>query len=122
VTPLPNGNVLIMDRVGAREVTRRGDSVWTFRPTDAPTYKFANLQQAWRLTNGNTVVNNWVNEWNTTPESRVGTLQALELTQANDVVWALAAWTPPANLGPATTIQFLDAPGAAEDVHFGPIH
>jgi len=38
------------------------------------------------------------------------------------VVWALAAWTPPANLGPATTIQFLDAPGAAEDVHFGPIH
>ncbi|MGA2847894.1 MAG: hypothetical protein ABSE46_02775 [Terracidiphilus sp.] len=122
VTPLPNGNVLIMDRVGAREVTRRGDSVWNFRPTDAPIYKFANLQQAWRLPNGNTVINNWVNEWNTTPESRVGTLQALELTPANDVVWALAAWTPPANLGPATTIQFLDAPGAAEDVHFGPIH
>ena len=122
VTPLANGNVLIMDRMGVREVTRRGDSVWSFGPADAPAYKFANLQQAWRLPNGNTVVNSWVNEWSTTPESRVGTLQALEVTPAKDVVWALAAWTPPANLGPATTIQFLDAPGAAEDVHFGPIH
>ena len=122
VTPLANGNVLIMDRMGVREVTRRGDSVWSFGPADAPAYKFANLQQAWRLPNGNTVVNSWVNEWSTTPESRVGTLQALEVTPAKDVVWALAAWTPPANLGPATTIQFIDAPGAAEDVRFGPIH
>ena len=127
VTPLANGNVMIMDLLGAREITRRGDSVWTFSPADAPAYKFANLQLAWRLPNGNTVLNNWVNEWSTTPESRVGTLQALEVTSAKDVVWVLAAWAPPANLGPATTIQFLDAtssaaPGAAEDVHFGPIH
>jgi outer membrane protein assembly factor BamB len=122
VTPLASGNVLIMDRMGAREVTRRGDSVWSFSPAEESAYKFANLQLAWRLPNGNTVLNNWVNEWSTTPESRTGTLQALELTPAKEVVWALAAWTPPANLGPATTIQFLDAPGAAEDVHFGPIH
>lgn len=121
VTPLANGNVLITDRQGVREVTRRGDSVWTFNPSDAPAYQFANLQQSWRLPNGDTVVNSWVNEWSTTPESRVGTLQALELTPAKVVVWALASWTPPANLGPATTIQFLDSPSAPEDVHFGPI-
>jgi len=119
VTPLANGNVLITDRIGVREVTRRGDTVWTFSPSDVPSYQFANLQQAWRLPNGNTVVNNWVNEWSTTVESRLQTLQVLELKPSKEVVWALAAWTPPAGLGPATTIQFLDEPSVPEDVHFG---
>jgi len=121
VTPLPNGNVLITDKQGVREVTRRGDAVWTFTPSDAPGYSFSNLQQAWRLPNGNTVVNNWVNEWSTTPDQRQGSLQALELTPAKQMVWALAAWTPPVELGPATTIQFLDDAPAPENVHFGPI-
>jgi hypothetical protein len=122
VTPLENGNVLITDRLGVREVTRRGDSVWTFSPSDAPGYTFANLQQAWRLPSGNTLVNNWVSEWSKTAENGPGTVQALELTPAKQVVWALRAWTPPANLGPATTIQILDEPAKPEDVHFGEIH
>ena len=122
VTPLANGNVLITDRVGVREITRRGDSVWSFTPADVPGYKFYGLQKAWRLSNGNTVVNSWVNEWNTIPEERMGTLQALEITPSKKPVWALAAWTPPADLGPATTIQFLDDSTHPEDVHFGPIH
>ena len=122
VTLLANGNVLITDLLGVREVTRRGDSVWTWSLADAPGYQFARLQQAWRLPNGNTVVNNWVNEWSTTAESRIGTLQALEVTPQKEVVWALRSWTPPADLGPATTIQFLDEPSAPEDVHFGAIH
>jgi hypothetical protein len=91
-------------------------------PSDAPGYAFANLQQAWRLANGNTLVNNWVNEWNKWPVSSPGTLQALELTPAKQVVWALSAWTGPANLGPATTIQLLDEASKPEDVHFGDIH
>jgi hypothetical protein len=122
VTPLENGNVLITDRLGVREVTRRGDIVWTFSPADVPGYTFANLQQAWRLPNGNTLVNNWVNEWNKSPVSGPGTVQALELTPAKQVVWALSEWTPPANLGPATTIQLLDQASKPEDVHFGEIH
>jgi hypothetical protein len=122
VTPLENGNVLITDRLGAREVTHRGDTVWSFSPSDAPGYTFANLQQAWRLPNGNTLVNNWVNEWNKTAVNGPGTVQALELTPAKQVVWALSAWTPPANLGPATTIQLLDEASSPEDVHFGEIH
>ena len=119
VSPLTNGNVLITDRDGVREVTRRGDSVWSWSPADAPGYKFSNLQQVWRLPNGNTVINNWVNEWSTKPEDRMGTLQAIEVTLAKQVVWALASWTEPANLGPATTFQFLGEPSAPEDVHFG---
>ena len=121
ITPLPNGNVLITDRIGVREVTRRGDSLWTFTPSDVPAYRFSHLQQAWRLPNGNTVVNNWVNEWNTTAETRLGSLQALELSPAKEVVWVVQSWTAPANLGPATTIQFLDETLAPEDVHFGGI-
>jgi hypothetical protein len=122
VTPLENGNVLITDHLGVREVTRRGDSVWTFSPSDVPGYVFANLQQAWRLPNGNTVVNNWASEWSKSATNGKGTIQALELTPDKQVVWALRAWTPAANLGPATTIQFLDEPSAPEDVHFGEIH
>jgi len=122
VTPLLNGNLLITDRVGVREITRHGDAVWTFAQSDAPDYRFSTFQQAWRLQNGNTVVTNWVNEWNTKPEERTGTLQALELTPPKQAVWALASWTPPADLGPLTTLQFLDEPSAAENVHFGPIH
>jgi outer membrane protein assembly factor BamB len=121
VSQLANGNVLITDRVGVREVTRRGDAVWSFSPADVPGYKFASLQQAWRLPNGNTVINNWVNEWNKGGPSFADTIQAIEVTPAKEVVWALREWTPPANLGPATTIQFLDEPSAPEDVHFGDI-
>jgi len=81
-------------------------------------YTFASLQQAWRLPNGNTVINNWVNEWNAPAAEVAGTLQAIEATPSKQIVWALDAWTEPAKLGPATTLQFLDLP-PAEDVHFG---
>ncbi|HUZ96472.1 MAG TPA: hypothetical protein VMU57_16340 [Edaphobacter sp.] len=121
VAPLDNGNVLITDSLGVREVTRRGDVVWSFSPgTDAPAYKFDNLQQAWRLPDGNTVINNWVNEWSAvaTPNS----LQAIEVTPAKKVVWVLRSWDdPPANLGPATTFQFLDQRSCPENAHFGDI-
>jgi hypothetical protein len=117
VTPLDNGNVLITDRGGVREITRRGDAVWSWKPEDTPAYKFNNLQNAWRLPNGNTVINNWGNEWS----GKVGaeTLQAIEVTPEKKVVWVLQSWVPPASLGPATTIQFLDTPTKPEDAHFG---
>jgi hypothetical protein len=120
VTPLKNGNMLITDGQGAREVTRRGDTAWSWSRSDTPQYKFGNLQNAWRLPNGNTVINNWLNEWNMDPKDMVGTIQAIEVNPAKEVVWELSSWTEPAKLGPATTIQFL-YPGAPaeEDVHFG---
>jgi hypothetical protein len=48
-------------------------------------------------------------------------VQAIELTPAKEVVRALQESTPSTNLGPATTIQFLDEPSVAEDVYFGEI-
>jgi len=120
--PLANGNVLITDRLGVREVTRRGDSVWNWSKADTPEYKFASLQNAWRLKNGDTVINNWVNEWTKNGDNAPGSAQAIEVTPDKKVVWALREWGPEVNLGPATSIQFLDqGAGAMEDVHFGEI-
>lgn len=125
--PLPGGNVLITDHVGVREVTRRGDTVWSWTPADAPGYKFASLQQAWRLKNGDTVINNWVNEWTKNGDNAPGSAQAIEVTPAKQIVWALREWGDApghVDLGPATSMQFLDqgADAAPEDVHFGDIH
>jgi hypothetical protein len=119
VEPLKNGNVLITDGMGVREVTRRGDAVWNWSPADSPEYKFGSLQNAWRLANGNTVINSWLNEWSMDPKEMVGSVQAIEVTLAKQVVWALSSWTEPARLGPATTMQFLDEPAVPEDAHFG---
>jgi hypothetical protein len=118
--------VLITDRLGVREVTRRGDSVWSWSRTDTPEYKFASLQNAWRMKNGDTVINNWVNEWTKNPDNAPGSVQAIEMTPDKKIVWALREWgSGPdglGNLGPATSIQFLDqGDAAAEDVHFGDI-
>ncbi len=125
--PLANGNVLITDQLGVREVTRRGDSVWNWKPADTPGYKFASLQNAWRLANGDTVINNWVNEWTKNGDNAPGSAQAIEMTPTKQIVWALREWGTGADgaggLGPATSIQFLDqgAGPAVEDVHFGEI-
>lgn len=119
VTPLDSGNVLLTDSVGVREVTRRGDVVWSWTLQDTPEYRVASLQRAWHLPNDNTFINNGINEFNSKPQG--DTLQAVEVTPEKKVVWALRSWTSPFDLGPATTFQFLDGPGHFEDVHFGDI-
>ena len=116
---LKNGNTLICGR-GVREINPRGETVWEFTSADVPDYKFDSLQIATRLPNGNTLINNWVNQWNGKIDPRTAPVQALEITPDKKVAWALRSWTNP-NLGPSTTIQLLDEPGVPEDVHFGSI-
>ena len=120
VEPLKNGNVLITDKRGTREVTKHGDTVWAYAKADLPDYKLANLQNAWRLPNGNTLINAWFNQWNSKLDPANAPVQALELTPDKKVVWALRSWAEP-NLGPATTIQILDEPDGPENVSFGDI-
>ena len=62
-----------------------------------------------RLANGNTLINNWVGsvpleDWPTV-------VQLIEVTPDKKVAWALRDWT---TLGPASSTQLLDQPGAAE--------
>jgi hypothetical protein len=119
VTPLKNGNILIVDRPLIREVTPQGETVATLNPgADSPDFKLTSLQMAWRLPNGNTLVNNWFNEWSGKLDHSNPPVQAVEFTPEKKVVWVLRSWDNP-DLGPATTIQILDPGDAPEKVTFG---
>jgi hypothetical protein len=121
VTPLKNGNFLVVDRPSIREVTPTGETVSTIAPgTDSPEFKMNSLQMAWRLPNGNTLVNNWFNEWSGKLDRTNPPVQAVEFTPDKKIVWVLRSWENP-DLGPATTIQILDEPSAPEQVTFGDI-
>jgi outer membrane protein assembly factor BamB len=108
-TPLRNGNVLAVSNRGfVRELNRQGETVWEWTPSDAPDYKVSNLQLASRLSNGNTVINNWFNEWSGPLDTNNPPVQAIEVTREKQIVWVLRSWAAPADLGPATTIQLLE--------------
>jgi outer membrane protein assembly factor BamB len=120
VTPLKNGNFLIVDRGGVREVNREKQTTWEIGRADLPEYKLSNLQLAWRLADGNTILNNWFNQWNGSVDENNAPVQAIEVTPEKKVVWALRSWKEP-DLGPATTIQILGEGEAIEDATFGDI-
>ena len=120
--PLADGNILaVSGKKFIREINRAGATVWEFTPADAPDYRLSNLQLAARLPDGHILLNNWFNQWQGRPDPQNLPVQAMEITPDKQVVWALRAWTAPAALGPATTIQLLDGPAAPEAVHFGDI-
>ena len=112
---LANGNILAATSANliVREINRKGETVWEWTAANAPEYKFAYTQVATRLPNGNTLINNWFSQ----PVDRIdpnhAPVQAIEVTPDKKIVWALRSWAPPADLGPSTTIQILDALGAA---------
>ena len=108
-TPLKNGNVLIAgsSKKYVREVNRKGEVVWEFTAADAPGYEFSNIQTASRLANGNTLINDWFNEWSGKVDPANAPVQAIEVTPAKKIVWALRSWNGPTDLGPSTTIQII---------------
>lgn len=105
---LKNGNILVAsNQKFVRELNRKGEIVWEWKPGDTPEYKMSNLQLATRLPNGNTLINNWFNQWSGKLDPATAEVQAIEVTPGKKVVWALRSWDDPVNLGPATTIQIL---------------
>lgn len=121
VAPLKNGNILITERSAIRELTLEGETVSVLTPsTDSLEFKLTSLQLAWRLPNGNTLVNNWFNEWSGTVDRSDPPVQAVEFTPDKKVVWVLRSWENP-DLGPATTIQILDGSESLENLSFGSI-
>jgi hypothetical protein len=114
---LKNGNTLISGNQHGyvREVDSRGEVVWEFMQKDVPDIALYTIQDVSGLANGNTVICNWCpngvkdkNDWPTT-------VQVLEVTPEKKLVWALREWAEPADLGPASSLQLLDEPGAAEN-------
>ena len=110
---LANGNTLIgCSGQGVLEVNHDGQSVWDFTQKDAPAIKLYTIQEVTRLANGNTVMCNWCPYYVKDPKKWPGTVQVIEVTPQKKVVWALSSWTDPVDLGPASSIQLLDEPGA----------
>ncbi len=121
VTPLANGNLLIVDRTGIRELTLDGATVLTINPAiDSPDYPLSSLQLAWRLPDGHTLVNNWFNEWSGKLDRSHPPVQAVEFGPDRQITWVLRSWEEP-DLGPATTLQILDDSTPIEQVTFGGI-
>ncbi len=113
---LHNGNTLVSSNRGfVREFDPQGNVVWEFSQADAPEFRLFGPQEANRLANGNTVISYWCPGALKDPRDWPGTIQVLEVTPGKKVVWALRAWDPPADLGPATCIQLLDEPGIPEN-------
>jgi DUF971 family protein len=108
---LKNGNTLISGNQNGyvREVNPSGKIVWEITKSDLPDYPLYTVQEVSRLSNGNTLINNWTA--NLPREKWRSTVQLIEVTPAKKVVWALSDWN---DLGPASATQLLDEPGTAE--------
>jgi hypothetical protein len=108
---LKNGHTLISGNQHGyvREVNSAGETVWEINKDDLPGIPLHTVQEVSRLANGNTLINNWVEN---VPQSDWPTVvQLIEVTPDKKVVWALRDWT---TLGPASSTQLLDEPGIAE--------
>ncbi|WP_354359823.1 hypothetical protein [Pedobacter sp. UYP30] len=116
---LTNGNILVASNNGfVREISPDGKkTVWNCQLSELPGYKITSPQLAVRLDNGNTLVNNWFNQWDSNVDLENQPVQAVEITPKKKVVWELRAWSSPVNLGPSTTIQLLNDKLKAR--HFG---
>jgi len=121
VEPLANGNILTCGRGIVREMNAKGDTVWMYSMKDNPDYKIGSSQIAIRRPNGNTVINDWFNQWSGKVDYNNLPLQFIEVTREKKIVWALSSWIEPTNLGPATIIQFLNDKRITEKFSFGNI-
>lgn len=121
VEPLENGNILVTCRKVVREINRNLETVWELSLADIADYTITSPQKSIRLSNGNTLISNWFNEWNSEVDMDNQPVQAIEVTSDKKIVWVLRSWQNPINLGPSTTIIPLNEPRTNEQVFFGNI-
>jgi hypothetical protein len=121
---LRNGNILITTGKVIREINRKQETVWEYTLADIPDYTIKSPQLSVRLKNGNTIINNWFNQWNGDGKVDLNNqpVQAIEVTKDKKIVWALRTWSETENLGPSTIIIPLKEAYVNEKVSFGDIH
>lgn len=112
---LKNGNTLISGNQHkyVREVTPDKKVVWELTQADVPEIPFFTIQEAMRLQNGNTIVNNWCGGGLKKEQWAQECVQVFEVTPDKKVVWKVKQWENP-NLGPGSSTHILDEPGVPE--------
>ena len=115
VSEVGREHLLIVGRDVVREIERSGRVVWEVKNSKLG---LTSAQKAVRLKNGNTIINNWFNEWRQTVDSLNPPMQAIEVDKNGKAVWKLCSWREP-NLGPSTTIQPLDQAVNRDRLYFG---
>jgi hypothetical protein len=112
---LKNGNTLISGNHNkyVKEVTPDKKVVWELTQQDVPEIPFYTLQEATRLANGNTLINNWCGGGLPKTEWATSCVQVFEVTPDKKVVWKVKQWSSP-NLGPGSSTHLLDEPGTPE--------
>ncbi len=118
VAELANDRLLFVGRGLVREIDRGSGLGSVVRELKTADYGIKSPQKAVRLENGNTIINDWHNEWRTPIDTLNAPVQAIEIDRAGNVVWQLCAWTNP-DLGPSTTIQPLDQAVDRDRLFFG---
>jgi hypothetical protein len=111
---LKNGNTLISGNGGGwvQEVTPAKQIVWQIQRAMFPVPLYT-MQNTMRLTNGNTIINNWCPGGITNVAQWPTCVQVMEVTPTMQIVWKVQSWTMP-NLGPGSSTQLLDQPGIPE--------
>ena len=115
VSELANGHLLIVGNRTVREIQRDGKIV---KDINTEQFGIYSPQKAVRLSNGNTIVNEWWNEWGGPVDRNNPPVQAVEFDSQNNIIWKLCSWQEP-DLGPATTIQPLSSAVHREMMYFG---
>ncbi|MBQ5997071.1 MAG: DUF362 domain-containing protein, partial [Bacteroidales bacterium] len=112
-------HLLFVGRGLVREIDRSSGLDKVVLEIKTADYGISAPQKAVRLKNGNTIVNDWYNEWNQTPMDTLNApVQAVEIDKGGKMVWQLCAWRDP-DLGPSTTIQPLDQTVNRDRLFFG---
>jgi hypothetical protein len=105
---LRNGDTLISggDSAYVREVDKTGKRIWEVTKNDLPGFPLECVREVSRLSNGNTLINNYAPDG-----EKTGAAQLIEVTPDKKVVWALRDYQM---LGAAISTQLLDDPGSPE--------
>jgi hypothetical protein len=112
---LASGNILISGNGAGwvREVNRNGNVVWEVTKNDLPGISLHMVQEVDRLANGDTIItSNGTGSRKDGPANYQTSVQLVEVNPQKKVVWVVQDWQ---TLGPASWVQLLDEPGAAEN-------
>lgn len=101
-------NFQITSKTLVFEINSKHEKVWEYplKLANSEGYIINNPQIAVRLSNGNTIINNWFNEWEGKGHVDLNNqpVQAIEVTPDKKIIWALRQWEGDTYLGPSTVI------------------